>query len=135
LEKIDGTRNKIIHWVVLTSETGGKKFNPATDIYLFEQRDLFAGNRILLSELQDFERKCDFIGLLIYYFTLFLKNGDKTKTAPDKTPWQRIFQQPIDYPPKPDHPLFPVGRTLSEPASIICSVISGAPVKEDSGHG
>ena len=46
-EKIDGPRNKVVHWIVLTSRRGGKPFDPETDINLHEHPNPY--NRRTLS--------------------------------------------------------------------------------------
>jgi hypothetical protein len=105
LEKIDRRRNRVVHWIAMTSSTAG-----APDrIALHQHPNMFAGGRMTEDELTDFSKRAEFLAMLVYNFDHFIKFGAAQPglplDIPGRTPWRDIFQQPIEYPPHMDHPL------------------------------
>ena len=103
---ISGLRNRIIHWILLQSTTGGQPFKPRTDVFLNEHPDIYAGGKFYKHEVDDFTRRANFYRLLIFYFGLNIKSpAFVAEGNPDKRPWQDIFTEKVSYPPPADHPL------------------------------
>jgi hypothetical protein len=110
LQRVDEIRNRIVHWIVMTSHRGGEPFKSGRDVFLAESPDIFARGKLVKSDIVEFDKKADFLRLLIFYFDVYLKFGEKADAPgndPSKTPWSEIFRNRISYPPPPDHPLFP----------------------------
>src|SRR4029078_2679446 len=75
IAKLEGVRNKIVHWVVMVSKTGGKPFKPNRDVCLHEHPDMFAGGKLTKSDVLEFQKKANILGLLVFYFDMYLKIG------------------------------------------------------------
>lgn len=105
LENVDRTRNKVIHWIALVTATGGKPFNANKDIALFKHPDAFARGKLCRQQLLEFQKKSEFLRLLIFYFAIFLEHGDSIAPG-GKTNWGKIFSERAVYPPPQDHPLY-----------------------------
>jgi hypothetical protein len=43
LDGISAVRNRIVHWILMQSITGGQPFSPRTDVFLSEHPDMYAG--------------------------------------------------------------------------------------------
>jgi len=106
LERIETTRNKIAHWIELTSQTGGKKFNPERDIALHAHPNLFAGGRLYKHEMAYFQKQTRFYGLLLHRFSVIVEHPEALDIGdPDKLSWRDIFSQEVSFPPAENHPL------------------------------
>lgn len=107
-KKIDGMirdRNRVVHWILLVRRVGGKNFEADKDIYLAEHPNMFSEGRFMRHEIDGFQRRAEFYRLLLFQFSLYIKYEDIIEGDPDKIPWRQVFQQPIIYPPEPNHPL------------------------------
>jgi hypothetical protein len=102
LAAVESDRNKIVHWIALTSHTGGKTFDPKTDINLHEHPNMYGDRTMSQKDIENFTERADFIRLLAFYFGVYLKYGNDMDEGGS---WRNIFQQRVEYPPPTDHPL------------------------------
>lgn len=106
LIELTGKRDRIVHWMLKTSTTGGQEFNPETDVALHAHPDIFDQKRMLRPELEQFYDQADFYRLLVFNFGVYLSNPDDRNIGhPDKKPWSEIFKEKVKYPPPKDHQL------------------------------
>ncbi|TIL23667.1 MAG: hypothetical protein E5Y88_22335 [Mesorhizobium sp.] len=101
---IGSTRNKIVHWIMVHSHTGGREFNSERDIYLASHPDIFSNKQFYKHEIQDFTKKVGFFADLTFRFATHLKHPELSRGNPDLRPWQEIFIEKISYPPPSNHP-------------------------------
>lgn len=113
LSKLDGERNKIVHWMEMGAIIGGGEFNPERDIFLAEHPNLFGLRKVHASDLRSFVNRTHFYSRLVFKFAEHLQRPN-IPVAENKTPWREIFLRPPQYPPEPDHPLHPIS-TISLP--------------------
>lgn len=102
--KLDGFRNKLVHWIIEGNHRGEEAFDSSKDIFLADHPDIFKGNKRYLPEILEFDGKAKFFSLLIFYFSTYLRHPTDLGN-PDKTPWPEIFQQRPVYPPPIGHQL------------------------------
>lgn len=102
--KLDGPRNKIVHWMVSTQNRGQVPFDPEKDVFLSEHPNLFGKKKMLIGDLEVFKHKADYFADLLSQFNYFIKNSELPQD-PSKTPWSEIFQSKPVYPPPMGHPL------------------------------
>lgn len=104
LSDLTKTRNRIVHWIVMVSTTGGKEFDPDRDVKLYEHPNIFGTSELSKSDLLEFENKAEFFRLLVFYFDFYLRNGDRIAPGGAMN-WSQVFQRPAEYPPPGGHPL------------------------------
>ena len=105
LKGISSTRNKIVHWIMIHSHTGGQEFNPERDIYLVSHPDVFSNKQFYKHEILDFIKKVDFCAALAYYFSFHVKDPVlSSRGNPNLRSWHEIFLEEITYPPPSNHP-------------------------------
>jgi hypothetical protein len=97
-EKIDNTRNKVVHWIVETSHRGSEPVDPETDVNLHHPH-LHDRTPFTKKEIEAFTERTEFMRRLVYSFVVHLKHGSAMDAE-----WRKVFQQPVRYPPPSDHP-------------------------------
>jgi hypothetical protein len=105
--KLDGlalTRNKIVHWMQMTSRTGGLPFDKRIDVFLADHPDIFSEAKFYKHEIVDFTIRVEFYSNLVYHFFLYLQFNQLP--ADPGRPWPDIFHEQVAYPPPEEHPLF-----------------------------
>ena len=111
LSGVSNVRNRIVHWIVLQSTTGGRPFKPNKDIFLNEHPNIYAEGKFYKHEIVDFSKQADFYRLLVFYFDLYLKHPDSLASGnPGRRPWSDIFSEKVTYPLALDHPLAPIPK-------------------------
>jgi hypothetical protein len=112
LSGLDSTRNKVAHWIVLNSYTGGKKFKPKKDVALHGHPNLFSGEVLYRHDLIDFHNRTEFYGNIVFMFAQFIRAPDLIDSSrnPTKRKWSDVFGEKIAYPPSEDHPLPPLKK-------------------------
>jgi hypothetical protein len=101
--ELDIPRNRIVHWIAKETIPPQGQFAPPNNVFLCEHPDIFGRQKMFIAEIQKFTEKADFIGLVVFYFDIYLKHG-RRPDAPG-SPWPDIFQQRCTYPPPMEHPL------------------------------
>jgi hypothetical protein len=99
-------RNHIVHWIRMVGQRGGREFRPEIDVALWEHPARYAKGRTTRNDLRDFTRRIEFYGLLVFRFTTYLQFGD-LDSDPSKRRLQKVFAEPVCYPPDSNHPLYP----------------------------
>lgn len=98
---LDSTRNQIVHWHVATSDN-----EPDGHINrVLRPPNFWARNpdtpELTAGDLMKFMRKAEFIADCLHYFAICIT--DPNSLGADLSAWLEIFEQPLTYPPPPDH--------------------------------
>lgn len=103
IQVLDLQRNKVVHWTWTTvcSDPPYASLIPPNHWDADENTP-----SLLLADLDEFELKCVFFTSLIACFGYTL--SDEPFVQPT---WPEIFQQPVSYPPRSDHPLIQKPKT------------------------
>jgi hypothetical protein len=97
--QIDQGRNEIVHWTDAVGEKDEHFLVPPT----FWTKETPSA-RLRVTDIIAFTAKAEFLAGLAMHFFLYLSNI--SLTAEKRDTWQKIFEQPVSYPPPSSHPLF-----------------------------
>jgi hypothetical protein len=98
LTNVESNRNKIVHWIVLTSRRGRKPIDPETDVNLHEHPNMYGDKKLSKKDVEAFTEYADFVRILVYYLNYGSEIDEDGK-------WRQIFNQRVVYPPPKDHPI------------------------------
>jgi hypothetical protein len=112
LSGLDSTRNKVAHWIVLNSFTGGKPFNSTKDVALHGHPNLFSKEVLYRHDLIDFHNRTEFYSNVVFMFATFICHPAALDLPrdPTKRTWREILSEKVSYPPAEDHPLPPLKK-------------------------
>jgi hypothetical protein len=103
VNRLDQTRNQIIHWHTdLGVHKGGLELILCQPINWFSDAPLSA---IGVEEMEVFSKNCDFVSGSLSVFSMFLR-GDSLRRPEPQATWHEIFQQEAVCPPPCTHPLY-----------------------------
>lgn len=102
IKQVDQRRNEIVHW--------HPQYEHETKRYYLTPPNFWDGNknrpRIYLADLYEFSAKARFAASLVGKFKWRIVHWKHDDTSDHARAWQGIFEQPVPYPPGPDHPLY-----------------------------
>jgi hypothetical protein len=96
--KVDKTRNKVVHWIVETSQRGSEPVDPEKDVNLHHPH-LHDLPPFTKKQIEAFTERAEFVRRLVFSFVVYLKSGSKMDPE-----WHEVFHKPVVYPPPKDHP-------------------------------
>jgi hypothetical protein len=116
LRCLDQKRNEIVHWheaMDFTSEDGKTARIAMTLI----PPNYWAASdaKIQINDLGDFLNKCDFFSRLLNMFSARALDATGNPALHNDATWQKIFHEPVIYPPPASHPLLQMPKAPEPP--------------------
>jgi hypothetical protein len=118
MRPIDTKRNEIVHWNAVRTSTqnanGGLTYELSLKPPTF-WTNLIDTPQLLDADFATFHEECRLYSLIISMFVATIRGYAGPMTDAELTTWQKIFLQPLIYPPPPDNPLFQILTKLRTP--------------------